>query len=397
MTRPQPRPRVGVAGLFGTGNFGNEATLTAALERLGDEHDVVVIAEGAARVHSDRGVPAVALSTVVTPRAGSKWVRLAVLARNRIGVLLRAMKVVGGLDAVVVAGTGPWERYGAGPFALTYELWALALAAKVRRRPFLLWNIGVEVQDRMMARWFIRRSASWADYRSFRDVESLRAMRQMRAALDSDPVVADLVFGFAADGAPSGSGDGGQEATVIVGVMTYYGLADDPRTNEDVQGSYRRGTTELVRELRRRDYGVVLVGGDEDDLRTAADVRDTLADEAVRVDTVGTVAGLTELMTSASAVVALRYHSLIMGALAGVPLVGIAYGQKQQSLMTMLGNPERVRHVESFQVNDVADLVEAAIVDAAGRERAAAAVADAAARLEEEWIHVRTALRRSRG
>lgn len=153
----------------------------------------------------------------------------------------------------------------------------------------------------------------------------------------------------------------------------------------------------MVHELRRRGHGIVLVGGDEDDLRTAVEVRETLADDAVRVDPVGTVAGLTELMSSASAVVALRYHSLIMGALAGVPLVGIAYGQKQQSLMTMLGSPERVRHVASFRGNDVADLVEAAIVDAAGRERAAAAVADAAARLEEEWVYVRAALRRGRG
>ncbi|MEG3614424.1 polysaccharide pyruvyl transferase family protein [Isoptericola haloaureus] len=371
-------------GLFGIGNFGNEATLTAVLERIGDRGRVLVVAEGAERVARERGLAAVQL---VPPSTGStRSVAGAVrVAANRLSALPRAWHVLRDVDVVVVAGGGAWERLGAGPFGTAFEIWSLALAARARRRTFVLLDVGVQEQDARLTRFFVRQVARWSAYRSVRDELSRRSLLAMGAGRPDDPVVADLVLGSSrtSDVADRRAGSG---RPVVVGVMSYFAEDDDPDRRAEVHERYVDRSVRLVDLLTAAGHPVVLVGGDECDLPTAHEIASS---SAAQVSSAGDVAELTSLMSRASVVVGARYHTLVVGALAGAPVIALAYGTKHGELLRALGSGDLSFDIETFEPSVVAAAVDQVVVEREHRRLDAdRAITAAAARLDREWVTV---------
>jgi polysaccharide pyruvyl transferase WcaK-like protein len=375
-----------VYGLFGTGNFGNEATLSTVLERMGDRAAVLVVSEGAERVRRERGVGAVQL---VPPFTGSRKSvpGMLGLAANRVSALFRAWAIAGDVDAVVVAGCGVWERLGAGPFGTPFEIWCLAAAARIRRRTFVLLDVGVQRQDAWLTRSLVRQVSRWSAYRSVRDELSRQALLAMRAGDPDDPVVADLVLGAAGSRSEPGERGGGSEPPVVVlGVMTYFAEDDDPARRAEIYDRYVDRSVLLVDLLDAAGYRVVLVGGDEYDLPTA---RRVAAASAARVSSAGDLRDLQALMTGAAAVIGARYHTLVIAALAGAPVIALAYGTKHGELLRLLGSGDLSFDIETFVPSVVAGAVERAVRERDGRlAEAERGLAVARAGLDREWESV---------
>ncbi|MGA0567145.1 polysaccharide pyruvyl transferase family protein [Rathayibacter sp. KR2-224] len=387
------KTRLGIWGVFGRGNFGNEATLTAFLERLdADVYEPVLFCEDPAVASALHGIPATSLGRPVEGRARSGLHRVLSAGLNRLHLLRGAISAARSVDVVVVAGTGGLERYGSGAFGTPFEIWALAKGSSLMRRPFVLLDIGVEVLPRRLARFFVRGAGSAASYRSYRDAVARSSMvvNGLHKAA-SDAVVTDLAFGLE----PARSA-AAEHPTVALGVMDYWGRDSSHETSEAVHKRYAAQLTALTREFQSRGYQVRLIGGDDGDLEFAHVLSAGLADGTPVVEARSPDELVAE-MSSAHVVVASRYHTLIMALLAGTPSLSIGYADKHRAILDQLGLPGQHRDIESFDAHEVADAATALAAErTTWTERIDAAIDAARERLDQEWDQVARVLTPSR-
>ncbi|MFC7877423.1 polysaccharide pyruvyl transferase family protein [Isoptericola sp. NPDC057391] len=367
-SRGGARPlRVGLLGQFGYRNFGNEASLDAVLDLLrrsgGPAVEPVVLTDAPDRVRAEREVLAEAASDRDAVRTG--WRR----AAAKLADVPYAWRVVGGLDAVVVPGTGILEGHATSPFGPPFQLALYGVVARVRRRPYLVLSVGSDRLGGRAFRLMQRTVARTATYLSVRDAGSADAVA---AGSRRPPVVPDVVLGLPLP--PAAAPSPGARPLVAVGVVRYDWYA--PAADRD---RYAARTAHLVRELADGGADVLLVVGDDADGSTARDVAGRVDDpDHVQVATVGSVAELEHRLAGCSAVVAARYHNLVAALRARVPVVSLGYGPKQRWLVERFGDPGRAHDVDRFDPQVVARQVLAAAADVDGdRARTARALAQA--------------------
>ncbi len=345
-----PPVRLGIWGVFGRGNFGNEATLAAFLDWLDPaEYEPVLFCEDPDRAAATHGVPARRLGSPADARGGPKPVRAAGTAVNRLLLLRGAVRAARSVDAVVVAGTGGLERYGSGAFGTPFEIWALGRACALTGRPFVLLDVGVERLPRRLARLFVGDAGRVAAYRSYRDAASRSSMvANGLPAAGTDPVVTDLAFGLRPERAPDAT-----QPTVALGVMDYWGRDSSRESSEAVHDRYRNSCAKLVAALQERGFAVRIVGGDDGDLEFAHRLVEDLPD-GIAVVEARTPDELVGELSQAHVVIAARYHTLIMALLAGTPAVSVGYGTKHRAMLDQLGLPDEHHDIESFDPETVA-------------------------------------------
>jgi polysaccharide pyruvyl transferase WcaK-like protein len=354
--------------VFGHGNYGNEATLEAFLGQLDPARFTPLLltndAEAAGALH---GVAARMVGGPVNGRSG-RFGRVA----NRAGYLAGAFRAVRDCDAIVIAGTGGLEHAGA--FGTPFEIWSLALASRILRRPFLLLDIGVDAHTSAAARFFARNAARLAAYRSYRDEQS-RDNMAANGFRGNDPVVTDMAFALR----PTMSAER-DERRVVVGVMAY---------SDDGAGSGERYTdrcAELVASLLDRGLEVVVAVGDAEDIPAARTVVDRFAGRPVSLSPAKTPSELTALMSSAAGVVATRYHTLILALLARTPVVSIGYSAKHQAMQEQFELPSAHLLSGEFAPGDVVTLVDAMLADASSLQQTIdKGLAQAEDRLAAHW------------
>ena len=361
--------RVGLLGQFGYRNFGNEASLDAVLDLLhragGPEAEPVVLTDAPDRVRAERDVAVEAASDRDVARDG--WRRVTA----KLVDVPHAWRVVGGLDAVVVPGTGVLEGYRVSPFGPPFQLALYGVVARLRRRPYVVLSVG---SDRLGGRAFRvmqRIVARTATYLSARDAGSADAVAVGRRR---PPVVPDVVLGLPLP-EPGTLPSGVRRPLVAVGVVRYDWYA--PGEHRDV---YAALTARLVREIVAGGSDVLLVVGDDADGPTAEQVAGLVGEpDHVQVAAVRSVDDLERRIAACSAVVAARYHNLVAAIRVGVPVLSLGYGPKQRWLMERFGDPGRAHDVDRFDPEVVARQVLAA-AESADRDRARTARALAEAR-----------------
>ncbi|SKC37503.1 Polysaccharide pyruvyl transferase family protein WcaK [Krasilnikoviella flava] len=364
--------RVGLLGQFGYCNFGNEASLDAVLDLLhrhgGPAVRPVVLTDAPDHVRAERGIEAVPASDRSAVRTG--WRRVAA----KLADIPHAWRVVGGLDAVVVPGTGILEGHAVSPFGPPFQIALYGVVARVRRRPYLVLSVGADRRGGRAHRLMQRTVARTATYLSARDAGSADALA---AGARRPPEVPDLVLGLPLPEPGDGPGPG-DRPLVAVGVVRYdwYAPADE-------RDDYADRTARLTRELVRGGVDVVLVVGDGADDSTAQDVAARIdAPDHVHVAAVGSVAELERRLVGCRAMVAVRYHNLVGAIRTRVPVVSLGYGPKQRWLLERFGDPGRAHDVRRFDPQVVARQVLAAVADAdADGVRTARALAAAQATL----------------
>ncbi|MFI2103206.1 polysaccharide pyruvyl transferase family protein [Isoptericola sp. NPDC019693] len=342
------RVRVGLLGEFGVHNFGNEASLAAVLDvlRPDDRLVPVVVADRCEAVTAEHGAAAVPLHHPGGRRGGAGGL-LGKLADAR-----HAWRTVGGLDAVVVPGTGIFEGLAIAPGGIPLTLFWYALAARLRRRPFLVLSVGVDAAFHPLTARLFRWTLAAATVATVRDEGSADAARRLGVRRDLD-VVPDLVLGLPDPGTPRR-----ERPRVVVGVIDYRGLgtAEGPAD----RAAYVARTVRVVDRLAGSGADVVVVGGALPDAPTVREVAARAASagprrvEAVEAESLADVSRAT---AGSWAVVAARYHHLVTAVRLGVPAVSLGYGAKQGWLLEQFGQGDRVHTVDGFDPEEVADQV----------------------------------------
>ncbi|GAA1988119.1 polysaccharide pyruvyl transferase family protein [Isoptericola halotolerans] len=329
-------------GQFGIGNLGNEASLDAMLDVLGDA-DLVVLTEEPGAVLEARGLPAVAFTDPGARRGGWRGVL------GKVRDLRWAWRRVGEVDAIVVPGTGLLEGSAVRATAVPLTLGWYALAARCRRRPLHLLSVGVDDGGHRLTRalfGFVLRAATTVTVRD--DGSAACAERLGRSR---PPVVPDLVLAGQVQGSARSHGPW----TVALGVIDTHGTgtieADWDRAR------YLAAVAELVRRLVVAGARVRVVGGAVLDDLIADEVVARAGHDAVVRAPAADLAELDTWFAGCQVVVAARYHNLVTAVRAGVPPVSLGYARKQDWLLGDVGAPARAHDVAGFDPALVADQV----------------------------------------
>ncbi|MDX3567821.1 polysaccharide pyruvyl transferase family protein [Streptomyces sp. ID05-47C] len=335
--------RVGVFGLLGSGNLGNDGSLEAVLGYLRAEHPEAVVdalCGGPEVVAARYGIPATRLHWYrgeyrTASRAGA-------IAGKGLGKLVDAVRTAAWVrrhDVVIVPGMGVLEAtLPLRPWGFPYALFLLCASGRLLRTRVALVGVGADAISDRPTRALVRRAARLAAYRSYRDALSRDAMRAMGVDTSRDEVYPDLAFALPTPTpTPAASAPSGPPGPVCVGVMDFHGGNDDRARAEEIHRRYLDGTTRFVRALVEDGRPVRLLTGDACDAAVVAAILDAVDSPLVTAAEAASLADLMKETAAADAVVATRYHNLVCALKAGTPTLALSYAAKSDALMESMG------------------------------------------------------------
>jgi polysaccharide pyruvyl transferase WcaK-like protein len=331
-------PRVGLFGILGSGNLGNDGSLDAVVRFLRDRHPDVrldFMCMGPGRVSAIYDAPATSLQWYEPHAGNATGVRAALL--KVVGKLLDPFRTFGWVrrqDVVIVPGMGVLEdTLPLRPWALPYSLFWLAACARLTGTKVALVSVGATVAGKRILRTIITLAARLAHYRSYRDGRSREAMRRLGIDVSDDEVYPDLAFALEgpAPGPPTGA--------VGVGVMAYYGGNDDRDRADELHARYLNALKGFVRHLVDSGRPVRLFIGDRADLPVIEEILASV-EGGVVAEPLTTLQDLTNQMSTVDTVVATRYHNVLCGLKLGKPTLSIGYAAKNDVLMANMGLAE---------------------------------------------------------
>jgi polysaccharide pyruvyl transferase WcaK-like protein len=337
-------PRIGLFGLLGSGNIGNDASMESMLGYLRDAcpgATIDAMCSGPERLRRLYHVDAIPLAWTSrqqdTPGSHS-------ILHKALGKIFDTFRIAAWVrrhDTVIVPGMGVLEttlplRALGGPYAL----FLVSASGKLFGTKVALVSVGANVIKQPLTRWLYKSAARLAYYRSYRDIASRDAMTPRRGAV-SDPVYPDLAFGI-----PVPQDTGGDPRIVGVGVMDFHGSADERMQSDQIYRRYLDGITAFIRWLTDNGRDVRLFVGDTKGCDDTV-IRDIITDLKVHrpeLDPTRVVAASTESfgdlmreMAPAGIVVATRYHNVIGALRLAKPTICIGYAAKHDDLMADMG------------------------------------------------------------
>lgn len=337
-------PQVGLLGLFGQGNLGNDGSLEAILAYLRERHPdaaLDVLCSAPELVSARYGIAADRL----------RWYRpedhqtagLTGKTRKALGIGLGlgidAARTAGWVrrhDVVIVPGMGVLEAtLPLRPWHLPYLMYLLGTSGRMFGTKVALVSVGSNVIHQRLTRLLVTSAARQAHYRSFRDSRARDAMRQMGVDTGRDPIYPDLAFALPV---PARVPD--VPGTVGVGVMEYSGGNDDRRRADEIRTAYIAGMTRFVLWLADQGRPVRLLAGDTIDQRVVdglvSDVRaqrPELGPAAIIAEPAYTLGQLMDQLATVDTVVATRYHTVLCALKLAKPTLAVGYGAKFDALM----------------------------------------------------------------
>ncbi|PJN40143.1 hypothetical protein CG747_13795 [Streptomyces sp. CB02959] len=340
MTSADETPlRVGVFGLLGSGNLGNDGSLEAVLGYLRAEHPeaaVDALCGGPEVVSARFGIPATRLHWYrgeyrTASRAGA-------VAGKGLGKLVDVFRTAAWVrrhDVVIVPGMGVLEAtLPLRPWGFPYSLFLLCASGRLFGTPVALVGVGAAAIGNRPTRALVRWSARLAAYRSYRDAQSREAIRAMGVDTAGDAVHPDLAFALPT---PEASAASDAPGPVCVGVMDFHGGNDDRARAEEIHRRYLDGTTLFVRALVEDGRPVRLLTGDGCDAPVVAAILDAVDSPLVTAADTASLADLMKETAAADTVVAIRYHNLICALRTGTPTLALSYAAKSDALMDRMG------------------------------------------------------------
>lgn len=350
--------RVGLFGLLGSGNLGNDGSAKALVDFLEERHpDAVVdfMCMGPETMRERYGLPAVPLHWYHGKhRSGSRLTLNALKALGKVVDAVRTARWVARHDIVIVPGMGTLEAsLPLRAWGFPYAVCLLSLTGRLLRTKVALVAVGATVINKRFTRLMFTTAAKLAYYRSFRDVMSKESLRRMGVDTAQDAVYPDMVFSLPMPVAESDGAD-----IVGVGVMDYHGGNDDRARARQIRANYLSEIKKFVRWLVDNGLRVRLFTGDRTDQvvvrEILADVRSSRPDLDPERVTAPVVSSLDDLMREMSAVrtvVATRYHNVLCAVKLAKPTLSIGYAKKNDVLMADMGLAEFCQRADSVDFN----------------------------------------------
>jgi len=355
--RSPAAPRVGLFGLLGSGNIGNDASMESILGYLRARHPGAVVdamCMGPDQLTARYGLPAISLQWAKqfegrlsgAPSAAARVLGKVVDAGRTVRWVRRH-------DAVIVPGMGVLEAsLPLRAWGVPYAMFLLCAGGRLTGTKVALVSVGANNINQRPTRFFFNTAARLAYYRSYRDAQSREAMTARGVNVSADPVYPDLVFSLPV------SPDPGDPATVGVGVMTYRGTNDDRDRADEIYGAYVTTFTRFILWLLDQGRSVRVFVGDKTDDAALAEItgrvrqaRPELEPGRLLAEPPATFSELARSMAPVSCVIATRYHNVMCSLRLGKPTISLGYARKNLVLMEEMGLGEFCQSANSLDLD----------------------------------------------
>ncbi|MFI9451047.1 polysaccharide pyruvyl transferase family protein [Amycolatopsis sp. NPDC052450] len=331
-----PPVRIGLFGLLGSGNLGNDGSFEAVLGYLRTEHPdaaLSVMCGGPEIVASRYDLETTALNWYQGEyRTASGPVSIAMKGFGKLVDIFRTAAWVRRQDLVIVPGMGVLEStLPLRPWGFPYALLLLSASGRLVGTKVALVSVGANVSGHRVTRSIIGRAARLATFRSYRDEPSREAMRTMGVDVTNDRVYPDLAFALTASAEPV------LPRSVGVGVMAYHGGNDDRARADEIYESYVDKMTRFVARLIADGRPVRLFIGDRADTQVVDEIMRELESPLITAAETSTLDDVLRAMSAVEIVVATRYHNVLCALKLTKPTLSVGYARKNDVLMTTMG------------------------------------------------------------
>jgi polysaccharide pyruvyl transferase WcaK-like protein len=340
--------RIGLFGNFGTGNFGNEASLESMLLFLkGAQPDaeLTCVCYNPQQVESEHRVPAL---------------RIGLPGRSKLRHLanwVHAIKAVRRFDMLIIPGTGILNDYGIAPYNMPYALFRWCLAAKMCGVRIAFVSVGAGPIHHPMSRWLLKSAASMAQYRSYRDKFSKEFLTGLGLDTKDDLVFPDLAIRLPPPPSPFRDSHDVKGPIIGIGAMFYHGWRGHTRIDDRIYEAYLERVTQFVLWLLDHDYPVRILMGDEMDRQATDDVRKVLAAARPHLQAGALIAepahsghDVMRQMVDTDIVISTRFHHLVFALMLGRLAISTGYGKSHTELMAAAGLTAFCQHSENVKL-----------------------------------------------
>jgi polysaccharide pyruvyl transferase WcaK-like protein len=350
--------RVGLFGMLGSGNIGNDTSMESMLRYLRSDHpDAIVDAmcSGPERVRDRYGIQAVALSWYSRHEQSTSG--LAAIALKVAGKGLDSFRIASWVrrhDVVIIPGMGvlettlPLRALGA-PLAL----FLVCASGRLFRTKVALVSVGANVTRRRLMRLLYSAAPRLACYCSYRDAYSREALRRSHGRTPGE-VYPDLAFAI-----PVAAGSPGDPDVVGVGVMDFHGSDDERQHASEIYESYVEQMKAFILWLVDSGKTVRLFVGDTkgcDDAvvdRLLAELRadrPALPASQVSAAQASSFGEVVDTLRPVGAVIAARYHNVISALRLCKPTISVGYAAKHDAVMAQVGLADFCQRANALDV-----------------------------------------------
>lgn len=366
LVAPPPRTgrrlRIGLLGMFGAGNLGNEGSLAAVLAMLRRDYpdaDLLCICWDPARVRAEHGVAATAIRKSQEEADATRGRGNAILPKacGKLREILETNRHLAGLDVLIVPGTGVLDDFGENPRGLPYSLLRWCIGARLRGVKLAFVSVGAGPIRHPVSRWMMGCAARVAHYRSYRDEDSRLFMERLGCRNSRDAVYPDVVFALPKPELRERLRPATGGLTVGLGVMAYYGWYGNPNGSHAPDRSYLRKITQFAGWLLEQGHGIRILVGEASDATASTELETALrqgwpeARNRLRADPCTSLHMLMEQIADTDIVVATRFHNIVCALKMGKPTISLGYARKNEALQNDVGLVDYSQHIETFAVD----------------------------------------------
>jgi polysaccharide pyruvyl transferase WcaK-like protein len=357
-------PRVGLFGLLGSGNIGNDASVEVIVRYLRADHPDAVLdamCMGVDRMRDRYGIETKPIQWQSARELPGGPLGAGLKVLGKVLEIYRTATWVRRHDVVIIPGMGIMDAtLPINPWGMPWSLFLLSATGRLLGTKVALVSAGVTPAKNPATARLNTWAARYAYYRSFRDEASRDVLRRGGLDTSGDPVYPDLVFSLKDD--PDDALPAVDPLAVGVGVMSYHGGNEDRDRAEEIYAAYVSKMQSFVRWLIDSGRSVRLFVGDELDQPVVdaivADIRRSRPDiDPARITgtPVTTFPELVSLVASVTTVVASRFHNLLLALKLGKPTISVSYSPKCDSLMADFGLAEYAQHIRRLDAEKLKD------------------------------------------
>jgi polysaccharide pyruvyl transferase WcaK-like protein len=353
-----PPKRIGLFGIFGCGNSGNDGSLEAMLtllQGLRPDANLTCICPVPDKVREDYRVLALPDRPSSTDFNG--FVRLLGRRLHLLGWIY-TIRQVRQFDLLIIPGTGILDDYRTGPWGIPYVLFRWCLSAKLSGTEVWFVSIGAGPIHHPLSRWLMKRAATVAQYRSYRDGVSKEFMMSVGFDARTDPVYPDLAFRLPAPKFLTPRRADGEALTVALGVMSYGGWRHDHDRGADIFAAYLQKLTRFLTWLLDRGHNVRILTGETSDQHAVEELMRAVAaggrivpPERLVAEPMLSLHDVMRQIALTDIVVTTRFHNVVCALKLGRPTISIGYADKNDALLADMGLGDFCQHIESLDVD----------------------------------------------
>lgn len=360
--------RIALMGVFGVNSFGNEASLASvvgSIRRRLPSAELFCVCSRPTKVTETYQLEAFDMSLMAcAPCTGIRRVLLALAFRTRllrVARTMRAFRLMRGVDALVVPGTGILDDFGLRPSEFPLDLLVWCLLARLRGAEVMFVSVGAGPITNVHTLRLMKAAARMATHRSYRDAASRSFMASHGLDVSKDQVVPDVVFSLksntAADTTASPSKKAADSLVVAVGVMNYRGWMPIQSPREDAYRKHVEDTETIVGHVLDRGHRVRLVLGEPGDRVVIEDLLDRLGaannphQGRYSAPPLFGFADLLRELSGSDVVIATRFHNVLCALLMGKPVISIGYADKNRDLLAEFGLAEYAHDIDTLSVD----------------------------------------------